>query len=52
MFLQLFFVLDDVGCVFARWMRVRAHPTYWTNILEKKMSILIEFERLNVRMPI
>ena len=34
------------------WMRFRAHPTCWNNILERKMSISIKFERLNVRMPI
>ena len=33
-------------------MRFRAHPTCWTNILERKMSVSIKFERLNVRMPI
>ena len=34
------------------WMRFRAHPTCWTNILERKMSISIKFKRLNVRMLI
>ena len=33
-------------------MRFRTHPTCWTNILERKISISIKFERLNVRMPI
>ena len=33
-------------------MCFHAHPTCWTNILERKMSISIKFERLNVRMPI
>ena len=28
------------------------HPTWWTNILERKMSISIKFKHLNVRMPI
>ena len=34
------------------WVRFRAHPTWWTYIMEKKMSISIKFERLIVRMPI
>ena len=33
-------------------MCFREHPTSWTNILERKMSISIKFERLNVRMHI
>ena len=33
-------------------MHFPAHPKCWTNILERKMSISIKFERLNVRMPI
>ena len=33
-------------------MRFRAHPTCWTNILERKMSISIKCDSPNARIPI
>ena len=46
---------SNIFSFFSCWIVVGgfpAHVTCWTNILERKMSISIKFERLNVRMPI